>query len=223
MIYASADWLDKVAMFGTTHKSVSRKTLHSTHTHTHTHTHTPWRQEESLMQDKNLWKRCIITNSIEQSPSWEAISRSACQEIPRLSSNPKVHYLIHNSLSLVPIQNQMHPVHTFPPYFPNIRSNIIFSPTPTFSERSLLFRSHACYMNQPSHPPSFDHCNKIWWSVQVKELLIMQSSPVSCHFLTLRSKYSPQYLISNIINLFSSLSVRNQVSHPYKTTGKTTV
>jgi len=38
---------------------------------------------------------------MEQSPSWEAISHSASQEIPFW--NPKVHYFVHKSLSLVPV------------------------------------------------------------------------------------------------------------------------
>jgi len=32
-----------------------------------------------------------------------------------------------------PILSQMDPVHTFPTYFPNIHSNIIYLSTPTFS------------------------------------------------------------------------------------------
>jgi len=38
------------------------------------------------------------------------------------------------SPSLVPIVSQMHPVHTFPPYFPTIHSNIILPSTLRSSE-----------------------------------------------------------------------------------------
>jgi hypothetical protein len=51
---------------------------------------------------------------------------------------------------------------------------------------------HSCYMPWPSHPPWLDHSNYIWRRVQVKKLLIMQFSPTTCHFISLRSK-SPQH------------------------------
>jgi len=81
-----------------------------------------------------------ITNSMEQSPSSEASSNSASQEIPRPIWNPKVHYCVYNGPPLVPLVSQMNPVHNFPPYFPQIHSDIILPPTANSSEWSPPFR-----------------------------------------------------------------------------------
>ena len=67
---------------------------------------------------------------MKQSPSWEANPFAASQEIPRISSNPKVHYRIHKSPQPVPILNHLDPVHTPTPYFPKIHLNIILPFTP---------------------------------------------------------------------------------------------
>jgi hypothetical protein len=81
------------------------------------------------------WSRRIqLTNSMEQSPSWEANSHSGSPEISRLLLNPNVHYRAHKGPELVPILSHIHPVHTLPPYFPKIRCNIIFPPTPRSSK-----------------------------------------------------------------------------------------
>jgi hypothetical protein len=45
----------------------------------------------------------------------------------------------------------------------------------------------------PSHPPWLHHSNDIWRREQVTKLLIMQFSPTSYYFVTLRSNYSPQH------------------------------
>jgi putative component of membrane protein insertase Oxa1/YidC/SpoIIIJ protein YidD len=47
----------------------------------------------------------------------------------------------------------------------------------------------------PSHPPSLDNSNYAWWRVQIMQLLIMQLSQPSCHFIPLWSKYFPQHSV----------------------------
>jgi len=51
---------------------------------------------------------------------------------------------------------------------------------------------HTYYMLCPSHYSGFDHLKNIWCGVQIIQLLIMQSSPLSCYVIPLRSIYLPQ-------------------------------
>jgi hypothetical protein len=54
--------------------------------------------------------------------------------------------------------------------------------------------THAHYIPPPppqSHLPWHDYAN-IWWKVQIIKVLIVQFPPPSCHFILLRSKYSPE-------------------------------
>jgi hypothetical protein len=61
-----------------------------------------------------------MTNYRERSPYREVVSLSAIQEYPKHFMEPEVHYRVHNSRPLVPILNQMIPVHALP-------SHLLFS------------------------------------------------------------------------------------------------
>jgi hypothetical protein len=68
-----------------------------------------------------------------------------------------------------------------------------------------------------SHPPWLDHSNYTLRRVQVMNFQIMQFSPTSTPSL-LGLDINTQF--SNTLSLCSSLNVRDQVSHPNRTTGQ---
>jgi hypothetical protein len=77
---------------------------------------------------------------MEQSPSWEAKSSSATQEIPCILWIPKAHYRIHNSPPPVSILNQIDPVYVPPSNLSKIYFNIIFPSTLGSSKQSSCVR-----------------------------------------------------------------------------------
>jgi hypothetical protein len=78
--------------------------------------------------------------------------------------------------------------------------------------------SHLCYMPCPPHPPWLDH-SIFGEEYNLLKLLIMQFSPISQH-LSLVQIFSFSTLFSDTLSLCSSLNVKEQVSHPYRTSGK---
>jgi hypothetical protein len=149
------------------------------------------------------------------------------RNFPTILRNPMVHHRVHKSLALAPILSQFNPVYTIPFYHSKIHFNIVHPPTSWSSWWSLSFwlshqypicipsRPHSCYMPCLSHPLWLDHSNYVWQEVKVMKLLIMQFPPIS----VTSHLFGPNILLSILFsNTF--LNVREQVSHPYRTTGK---
>jgi len=109
----------------------------------------------------------------------------------------------------------------FPSYFLNTDFNFICTSMPRSSKWSVSHRfprqnsvcpfllPHTCHMSYPSHSPETLTPDSIWSAVQIMKLNIMQVSPYPFTY--------PHILFSN------TLSVWDQVSHPYTAAGKITV
>ena len=125
-------------------------------------------------------KTYLLIYSMVQSTFWEANWLAASQEIPRISRNPKVHYLTHKRPTPVSILGQPNPVHIPTSHFLEIHPNIInlstprspqWSPSHRFSHQHPIHSpllTHTRHMPSPSHFSRFYHQHDIGWGVQIR-------------------------------------------------------
>jgi hypothetical protein len=137
---------------------------------------------------------------MEQSPSWESNKFSASQKFPRILWNTNDLYLIHTSPPTVPILSQLDLVHTPTLQFLKIRLNIILpsssgSLSNRFPHQNPVYASplpHTRYMPRLPLSSRFHHPKNIGRGIQIIKFFIMYFSPLPCHLVHLRPKYSPQ-------------------------------
>jgi len=118
-----------------------------------------------------------------------------------------------------------------PSHFLKIHLHITLPSTSRFSKWSLSLRlshqnpvctspiSNACHMPCPSNS-SLNHLNLIWAGLQIINLLIMQSLLPS-YLIPLITKYLPQHPSLEHPQPMLLPQCERQVSHPYRTVGKT--
>ena len=123
----------------------------------------------------------------------------------------------------------LNPVRASPSNFFKIHFNIILphrprsykcffsSGLPTKTLYAPLSVPSTCHVLHPYHSSWFDYPSNIWWGVEVMNFLVMYFSLLLWQLFLLGPNILLSTLPSNILSLRSSLNVRDQSSHPYKT------
>jgi hypothetical protein len=174
----------------------------------------------------------LVTHSMDQSPSWVANRFSASQEVTWILWNPTVHYRVYKCRPTVPILSQTNPVQAPTSHFLKINPNIKLPCRPGSSNWSL-------YLSFPHQKPICTSPSPIRatsptisiFPIRSPEYHLAKSTdheaahyvfflhlPVTSSLLGRNILLST--LFSNILSLRFFINVSNQVSHPYKTTGK---
>ena len=174
----------------------------------------------------------LLTYSMVQSPFWEANLFAASQEIPRISRNPKVHYRTHKRPPPFSILGQPNPVHIPTSHLLEIHPNIIHPSTPRSPQWSPSLRvpqqdplhplSSPIRATWPAHLILLDFITRTILGEEYKSFSSSLCNIIHCPVTS--SLLGPNILLntlfSNTHSFLSSRSVNDQVSHPYKTTGK---
>jgi len=167
-----------------------------------------------------------------QSPSWESNWSAASEETPCISRNPKVHYRTHKRPPPVSNLGQPNPVHIHTFHFLEVHLNIIRPTTPRSPQwppsLRLLHQEpvHAPTFTHTRHMPSPSHSSWFYRRTILGEeyksfsslLCIILHSPITSSLL------GPNIFLNTLFSNTLSFQrlVNDQVSHPYKTTGKIT-
>ena len=138
------------------------------------------------VQTKYLY---IISNSLEQSPSWEDNRSSASQKIPRILCNHKVAFILRQINSV----QEPHPISCtlifiLPFHLRLVLQNERFHQVSPPKPCTHLSSRYTCHMPCPSHYSPSDYPNNMWWGVQIVKLLVMQFPPASCYLRPPRPK-----------------------------------
>ena len=168
---------------------------------------------------------------MDQSLSWEANQFSASQAIPHILWNPKFHYGIHKSPPPVSILSHIDPVQANISHCLKFYLNIILPSGPGSSKWSLSLSFPTKTMYTPLLAPIRATCTAhlILLDLIIHKILseYRSLSSLLCsflHSLVISSLLDPNILFStlfsNTLSLRSSFIVGDQVSRPYKITGK---